>query len=219
MAQVESAVAYDGLPIASGGAHALGRVSARKALTAWRGFLASCTQPSPIRCWFDIPMTPELTVDPGVVARIAEAFPDRSRDRFPVAVDRIDDALAVFESFEPQPTNQWGMAPVWLRFSADFRLLDPQGTGLWPSQEPELFGHFQTPAGVTLGASSTRLSLQARRSLGLTLSVPEASDEDLQLLVPWLQAALPMRLSPKHWTRWTRTKSGTSYRGRKISPL
>jgi hypothetical protein len=164
-------------------------------------------------------MTPELTVESQVVARIAEVFPDRSRGRFPVPVDRIDEALAVFESIEPQPTNPWGMAPVWLWFTAEFQLLDPDGSDVWPGQDPSRFGHFQTPAGVTLGASATRLVIQARRSLGLTLSIPEASDEDLKRLVPWLQAALPMRLSTKHWTRWTLTKSGTSYRGRKISPL
>lgn len=75
-----------------------------------------------------------------------------------------------------------------------------------------------TPAGVQLGSSSTRLILQAQRLLGLSLSIPDAGDEDLARIVPWLQAALPMRLSAKQWTRWTLTKSGTSYRGKRISP-
>jgi hypothetical protein len=216
--QVESAVAYDGLPISSGGAHALGRISPARALTAWQDFLAGCTQPSPVSCWFDLPMTPELTVESAVVARIAAVFPDRTRDRFPVPLDRIGQAVDLLESIEPQPTNQWGMAPVWLWFRADFHLLRPDGSGVWPGQDPARFGHFQTPAGVTLGASSTRLVLQARRSLGLTLSIPEASDEDLRRVVPWLQSHLPMRLSSKQWTRWTLAKNGRTYRGRKIEP-
>jgi hypothetical protein len=214
--QAESAVAYDGLPISSGGAHALGRISPRQALMSWRGFLGACTQPSPITCWFDLPMTPELAVEPAVVARLSAAFPDRTRDRFPVPEDRIDQAVDLIESIEPQPTNQWGMAPVWLWLTADFQLLTPDGSGVWPGQDPGRFGRFQTPAGVRLGASSTRLVVQARRSLGLTLSIPEASDADLQRLVPWLQSHLPMRLSAKHWTRWTLTKNGRTYRGKKI---
>jgi hypothetical protein len=218
VSQAESAVAYDGLPISSGGSHKLGRISPRQALTAWQGFLDACTQPSPVSCWFDLPMTPELTVEPAVVARLSAMFPERTRDRFPVPRDGIDQAVDLIESIEPQPTNQWGMAPVWLWFTADFQLLRPDGSGVWPGQDPARFGHFQTPAGITLGASSTRLVLQARRSLGLSLSIPEASDEDLQRVVPWLQNHLPMRLSAKHWARWTLTKNGRTYRGKKIEP-
>lgn len=217
--RAESAVAYDGLPISSGGAHGLGRVSARRALEAWTEFLATCTRPSPVAAWFDFPATPGLTVDRKVRSRIAGDFPPASdsHTRFGVAADRTDDALSLFESLEPLPTNQWGMAPVWLWFTADFELLSPGGT-VWPGQDPARFGHFQTPAGVSLGSSSTRLILQAQRSMGLTLSVPDAADEHLAELVPWLQGALPMRLSVKQWTRWTLTRNGRSYRGKRISP-
>ena len=109
------------------------------------------------------------------------------------------------------------MAPVWLWFTAEFRLRSPTGPEPWPGQDPALFGHFKTPGGVTLGASSIRLILQAKHSIGLSLSIPEASDSDLARVVPWLQAALPMRLSSKHWTRWTLTENGRSYRGSKIA--
>jgi hypothetical protein len=133
-------------------------------------------------------------------------------------LDRVDAALSLFESVEPLPVNQWGMAPVWLWCTADFRMRSPSSPELWPGQDPGLFGEFQTPSGVLLGASSSRLILQAKRSIGLSLSIPEASDTDLGEIVPWLQAALPMRLSAKHWTRWMLTKNGRSYRGRKIAP-
>jgi hypothetical protein len=102
---------------------------------------------------------------------------------------------------------------------ADFRIRIPSSQELWPGQDPGRFGRFVTPAGVKLGISSTRLSLQAKRSMGLSLSIPRASDTDLAEVVPWLQAALPMRLSSRHWTRWTLTKNKSSYRGRKIVPL
>jgi hypothetical protein len=213
----ESAVAYDGLPISSGGAHGLGRTSARDALNAWLRFLDTRTEASPGSCWFHFPVTPGLAADPGVVALITRHFPE-VKGRHPVPSDQVGDALSIFESLEPLPANQWGMAPVWLWFRADFRLRVPGLQSLWPGQDSDRFDNFVTPAGVKLGASSTRLILQAKRSMGLHLSIPRASDADLAEIVPWLQDALPMRLSAKHWTRWTLTKNKHSYRGRKIVP-
>jgi len=194
----------------------LGRVSAREAFQVWLTFLDARTEASPIRAWFDFPVTPELTLDPSVERCIEREFPGRP-GRCEVPRARADDALALFDSLEPLPVNPWGMAPVWLWFTADFRLRRPGSDELWPGQDPKLFGEFMTPAGVSLGASSTRLILQAKRSIGLSMSIPQVSDSDLGEVVPWLQAALPMRLSPKHWTRWTLTKNGGSYRGRKIT--
>lgn len=211
-------MAYDGLPISSGGAHGLGRISARDSLSTWLSFLDKRTEASPVSCWFDFPMTPGLAADPGVVRLIAREFPG-DRGRHPVPRERAGDALSVFESLEPLPVNQWGMAPLWLWFTADFRLRSPSGQELWPGQDPGRFGHFVTPVGVKLGASSTRLILEAKRSMRLSLSIPRASDADLVEIVPWLQAVLPMRLSSKHWTRWTLTKNKRSYRGRKIAPV
>jgi hypothetical protein len=216
--QLESAVAYDGLPISSGGAHGLGRISAKDALRAWLRFLDSCTEAAPSSCCFDFPATPGLAVAPEVVRLIKGEFPS-SRGTHPVPRDRVDLALSIFESLEPLPVNQWGMAPVWLWFTADFRIRTPGSQELWPGQDPERFGHFETPAGVKLGTSTTRLILQAKRMMALSMSLPQASDTDLAEVVPWLQAALPMRLSAKHWTRWTLTKDKRSYRGRKIKPV
>ena len=107
------------------------------------------------------------------------------------------------------------MAPVWLRFTADLKLR-ARGAGILPGQDPDRFGRFETTSGIVLGRSSTQLILQARRSIGLTLTIPMVSDEELREIVPWLQAELPMVLSAKHWSRWTVTKNGSSYRGRKV---
>ncbi|HZU72364.1 MAG TPA: hypothetical protein VE990_06285, partial [Acidimicrobiales bacterium] len=217
---MESAVAYDGLPISSGGAHGLGRASARDALAAWLRFLDACTVASPIESYFDFPATPGLMVE-GEVARLIEhEFPRSSGrfERFPVPPEGVEAALVLLESIEPQPTNQWGMAPVWLWFEADFRLRSPRGPGLWPGQDPDLFGHFHTPSRVILGASSTRLILQAKRSLGLSLSIPVATDADLAVIVPWLQASLPMAVLEALDALDPLTDDKRSYRGMKIRP-
>lgn len=217
---LESCVAYDGLPISSGGAHGLGSITASDASAAWQHFLNVCTVPSPVRSWFDFPQTPDLSVPFRVRRQVKKAFPKHPDyfGSYAVPPDRIPEAVALFESFDPVPINQYGMAPIWLWFSADFRLRAPHSAELWPGQDPALFGGFETPAGVRLGSSSARLSVQGKRGFGLSLSIPEATDEDLEELIPWLQDALPMRLSSKHWTRWTLTKDQRSYRGRKIAP-
>jgi hypothetical protein len=59
---------------------------------------------------------------------------------------RVDDALAMFESLEPLPANEWGMAPVGLWLTADFRMRSPDGQEPWPGQDPERFDRFVTPA-------------------------------------------------------------------------
>lgn len=212
--QCESAVVYDGMPISSGGAHGLGRIGAREAWSAWSSFLSTRTLSGPVRAYFDLPNTPELLVDPRVRTAIQEAFPAEGR-RFPVPETRIADALDLLTSFEPQPANPWGMAPVWLVFVSDFALRAGDGT-VWPDQDPVRFGSFQTSTGVRLGASTTKLSLQAKRSMGLLLSIPNATDDELAELKPWLQQGLPFKLSSKHWSRWTLAKNGRTYRGRKL---
>jgi hypothetical protein len=217
MELLESSVVYDGLPISSGGAHGLGRITARNALNAWTTFLDACTQTSAIECWFQLPPTLGLDVEPAVRRALDEQFPIRD-GKYAVARDRFNDALALYESLQPQPANRYGMGPVWLWFNADFQVRSPTSSELWPGQDPTRFGQFRTPAGVLLGTSSARLMLHAKRSMGLVLSLPMATDSDLAVVLPWLQSALPMRLSVKHWTRWTWTKDRRSYRPRKIAP-
>ena len=221
----ETCVVYDGMPISSGGAHGLGRVSARGAVSSWLGFLEACTATSSIKCWFQFPETPGLTVDPEVVRAVGRVFAPvqispahhASTMQFVVPRTRLEEAVELFESLEPLPANKWGMAPIWLRLTADFRLLSPGGE-LWPGQDPRSFGEFVTPTGVTLGTSATWLGLHAKRHMGLILSIPRASDGDLRDLVPWLQASLPFQMSAKHWTRWTLTKNKLSYRANRIVP-
>ena len=224
---IDTVVVYDGLPISGGGAHGLGRISPRDALRSWIRFLEERTVAAPIKARFDFPQTPGIRVERRLLKLIENAFGQRSMrlvtralGQPPMSIEvpssGFDDAVALFESLEPLPTNDYGMAPVWLWFTADFQMRSPNGPGVWPGQAPANFGDFRTPNGIVLGASSTRLILEARRAMGLSLSIPRASDADLQAVVPWLQAELPMKLSSKHWTRWTLARDGHSYRGRKL---
>ena len=215
MGLAESAVTYQGLLASAGGAHGLGRISARDALDSWLVFLQTCTTPSPICAWFEFPVTPGLKARREAQRRVREAFPGSTRCAVPWS--RVNEAMEIFESLEPLPVNDWGMAPIWLWFTSDFRLLRPNSREVWPGQDPARFGDFVTAGGVRLGSSSTRLILQAKKSIGLELSIPNATDSDVADFVPWLEAALPLRMSVNHWSRWTLTKDGASYRGRRVN--
>lgn len=214
MTQCESVVVYDGLPLSSGAAHGLGRIGVHEAFEGWQGFLSACTENVESRTYFEFAHVPGIEADAQVREAVEGAFPG-GRRRHAVPADRVGEALDLMASLEPQPTNEWGMAALWLWFHADFSLRRPDG-GVWPHQDAVEFGHFVTPGGIALGKSGASLSLESRRSMSLRLSLPEATDGDVAATAAWLQAHLPFRLSTKQWTRWTLAKNGRTYRGRKI---
>ena len=113
-----------------------------------------------------------------------------------------------------EPTS-YGMAPVWLRTSCAFRILDPGSGNPLPGQDPERFNGLEYENLARLGTSRLQLNLSSHASLGIDLCLPDLDDRELARLATWLQGNLPCKLSPKHWKRWTPTKSG-SFVGRKI---
>lgn len=217
--QRETAVVYDGLPVSSGGAHAINRLGAPEALRAWRRFLGACTQQIGTEGMILLNDGSPPAPDAAVLLRVAQMFPERAElaggaRRVPEHL--IDDAIELMANISPQPGDEWGNAALTLFIEARFLLLRPGGDGLWPGQGSEEFGDFETPGGVALGGSSVRLVVDNRRSMGLMLSVPSATDADVASLRPWLQEHLPFRLSDKHWTRWTLNKNGRTYRPQRM---
>jgi hypothetical protein len=88
---------------------------------------------------------------------------------------------------------------------------------VWQGQSREQFGSFETPGGFGLGSSTTRLTVTAQRAMSLMVSLPLATDEEAEQTRSWTQEHLPFRMSSRHWSRWTLTRSGQSYRGRRIT--
>jgi len=202
MAEVPVAVTYDG---PTGGAHSLGRMTRRTAYEGVLSFLDTCTEPmSPTRYSFRVHDVPGLDHDGDVERELARRF---GRGRIVVLdEDEVADALDFLDDVHPEPTNQWGMAPVWFGASARFRLLDPQTGSPLPGQTDDL--------SYRVGyKNELRLTMDNRARLGVELCIPEAGDELLGRVLPWLQQHLPCRLSSKRWRAWTVTKSRT-LRGR-----
>lgn len=209
-----AAVTYLGLPISSGGAHSLGRMSRRVAYDRTLSFLRTCTQPvGPVEHSFNVH---------GLAGLLPLRHPEGElRRRFGrgrhvlVEQARVGDALDFLDDVDPQPTDEGGMAPIWFEASSKFRILDPlTGTPL-PDQDPERFGGAEYEWQVPLGTSGLRLILENRARLAIELCIPKPDDDVLCRVVPWLQENLPCKLSPKHWRAWTPTRSG-SFKSRRI---
>lgn len=208
-----AAVTYIGLPISSGGAHSLGRMSRRVAYERTMAFLQACTQlVDPIDHRFRIHDVPELEPIPDLGRELKRRF----GNKVALAEDRVSEALDFLDDIDPQPTNRWGMAPIWFWVTAKFRILDPATGRPLPGQDPDRFHGVEYEWSVPLGSSGLRLMLENRAQLAMELCVPEADDDVLRRVIPWLQEHLPFTFSPKQWRAWTPTKSG-SFKARKMT--
>lgn len=213
-----TAVTYDGLPLAAGSSHGLGRMPVRTAHEKVVAFLARCTEPvEPLDYCFRIHDVPGLRSNPALQHEVARRFMD-GHARYPFAPEEADRALDFLESQLPQATNEFGMAPLWLWLVARVRLRDPDTGVLLAGQEPKRFGLSQADGGILLGTSRVQLVLDNSARMSVGLSFPDLDDDQLRELVPRLQEHLPFTLSRKHWKRWTPAKNGRGYLGRKIAP-
>ena len=208
-----AAVTYVGLPISSGGGHGLGRMALRTAYDRTIAFLRSCTeQAEPLR--YSLSLMDYL----GRAAPSVDGLETELRRRFgddaAIPAARVAEALNFMESIHPQATDQAGLATVWFWVHSRFRILDPATGRPFAGQDPERYGRVEYEYGAALGTSGLRLMLHNRATIGIELCIPDADEERLRQVVPWLQRHLPFKLSSKHWKEWTPTRSG-SFKGRK----
>lgn len=208
-----AAITYIGLPISSGGAHSLGRMSRRVAYERTMSFLRTCTQPDgPVTYSFDVHEVPELPPIPRLERELKRRFGHNLR----VPEGRVDQALEFLDEIDPQPTNQWGLAPIWFTATSRFQVLDPATGHPLPGQDPKRFKGVEYEGGVPLGTSGLRLILENHARIAIELCLPDPDDALLSRVVSWLQRYLPCTLSPKQWRAWTPTKTG-SFKARRLS--
>jgi hypothetical protein len=134
---------------------------------------------------------------------------------YKVPTNKVSEALDFLERISPQVLNSYGFASTWFWLGSRFLILDPQTKQPLLGQDPNCFSGKEYEYGVALGSSALHLILENKAKVGIELCLPEADDDLLQRVVPWLQSYLPFKFSAKQWRKWVVTKKG-SYRKQKI---
>lgn len=222
-------ITYEGLPIASGGAHAL---SGRGFAAGWAEvdrFLKKCTdfkRPDEILL--------ELLEGPGLPAEwtepLSQAFAERysaARSRrvgravghqWPIADDGLLALLQYLDGVGPLPRSS--VPPVAVYATARFRFVGRssgkplvfQDPALYLNQDAGFAGHR-----LRLGSSMACARISGRSTLSVFFSLPFAEpSKEFVRYAGFLAAHAPFTISPKHWKLWSLNKSGDRYTARKI---
>lgn len=219
-------VTYDGLPAASGGAHALRMKKPRAAWDAVQAFLDACVVPvaaptMTLQLWSG--GSPEASEQLRRFAQSDLGGPrdhDRTRAEWRVRGENVDTVLGMLEHAGPTSTTVHGHPLATLTWDAEVRLVDAHTGQPYAGIDPDAFGRFPVDGyGRVLGASGVRASIgTTASSLSLWLNLP--ADERLAEAARHIQEHVPVRLSAKHWRRWQPTRDGSAHRSTRIaSPL
>jgi hypothetical protein len=230
MALKPSIITYDGLPISSGGAHAMSGRSPPMGLHQIRNFLSHCAD-APIlthssvevvrgECFpvgFSLPLIARLTAELGN-SSLQHVGAKNVLHRWTIGAGQIDDYVALLQQASPLPADPFGLRPFVVGLGYSFRLVEPTTGVVLPGQDPEMYGRFSPSPGCCLGNSQLYTRISDRSSLCLFLSFPfDDQAEAFHGLASHVQTQLPVRLSPRHWKQWRLTKAGSSYVGRRIA--
>lgn len=228
----QSIITYDGLPLSSGGGHALRTRNPLAALDQVRNFIASCTdslQPQnaaievitggSVPAEFSFPLIEKLAAELGSPARRASYGAGAIAHSWPIAAAQIDGFVARIAQASPLPVLRYRLQPVTVRSVYKFHLLDPRSRAVLPCQDAAFYGNFSGAPGQLLGESQLYARISERSTVSLFLSFPfEEVSEDLLKTAGFVRAHLPFPMSPKHWKRWRLVKNGKGYLGRRIDP-
>ena len=210
-------VTYDGLPLTSGGAHGLRTRDALEALRRVEAFIDACLVTSARTRWtFRLMTMQESETTARLKAGIADLLGPKEDDiGVGLTWDVADEQVEPMRDFLARhgPEAEHSIQPlIALSGFVEGGLIDPATGTTFPDLTAEAFGDFAFDGhGRTLGRSGLRGTFgPGSSSLGLWLNFP--ADDRLVPAVRHVQDHLPVRLSPKHWRAWCRTRNGKSYR-------
>ncbi|MCK0093828.1 hypothetical protein MWU77_23965 [Rhodococcus sp. F64268] len=132
----------------------------------------------------------------------------------------MDEVLDVLDGAVREDVTRYGRPLVGLVVGGPVHLIDPATGDAYAEVSVEDSGRFVVDGyGRTLGASGVRATIgSTASSLSLWLSFP--GDHRLPAAAAHVQEHAPVRLSAKHWRRWTPSRTGDGYRSIRIpSPL
>jgi hypothetical protein len=156
--------------------------------------------------WFRFERVPGEGTFPELQAALSTRFPGPV-PTIEISPGRIDDAISFMEEVHPQPENDAGQSPLWLRLIWVIRIIDPLTGEPLPGQGAENFDESEYNYRVPLGTSAIDLWLGNRPKLSMSLCLPNVDDESFTRIHSSLQTHAPVRLPDENWRRWTLTDS------------
>jgi hypothetical protein len=223
-----AAITYDGLPISSGGAHALRTRGLTAGFDALQSFAdAVSLDPAPTN------LVVEVMEGKGVPERftalLCSDFDDRLAQRarrrvgeytshqWTVARSSLQWVMSTLEHYRPIPKTALAGHAALVHATWNLVLFDSSHRPL-PYQGREHYRDFDCDSHRFLGQSFVSGRISEHTTANLFLSLPyDDVDGDVQRVARDIQAHFPARLSSSHWKMWRLTKNRLRYVGRKIS--
>ena len=215
-------ITYDGLPIASGGAHWLRTTSPVAAWDGVRAFLTTFTTYSePERAGVSLVAgafsSPPLSPPAGRRRHVKRVL-EHAIEHWDLQPHEVDGTLEALERRLPLPRIEH-LDACSISVAARFDLIDPGTGAVLPGQGRDLFFGQEVDHGRFLGESFLNATLGERSAASVFFSFPfDPADPAFAAYLRPFSAALPFKMSPHAWRVWRRAKTRNRYIGRKWRP-
>lgn len=219
---------YEGLPKKSGGMHALKAKSSSASWTKMRCFLDECfLVPEPLTARLDVKRQHDLSDMDPIVDRFVRAFGSPISGTSKVATHlnwfldnaQLNEVLSIIDSLPETFVDEYGRQLVYVLVKANQPKLKDSQNGMLPNQGGNQYLGFEGEHNRILGESYFDAQLGKKNFVYAFLSLPfEQADAEFREYAEYLRGNFPCPMSNRTWKRWTLTKSGKSYVGRKVKP-
>lgn len=228
-----AAITYEGLPISSGGAHTLrtrGFVETARSLSDFVSSVSIISTPTDLTLELlsggeinetEFARQYEDAYGKYGLKKFTRAMGDYIGHQWALDVNTLHEVAAQLEKLRPIFHAGYAGWQVVLHATWKLEFREEDSHLALPYQSRTYYNDFEITWNVFLGESGVYARISEKSTAALFLSLPfEEVTEDCHRLAVRIQKAFPVRLSAKHWKRWSLTKAGKNYVGRKIkSPI
>ena len=225
-----AAITYEGLPLASGGAHKLRTRGFIAAFNALQSFVSAVSlDATPKELLVEVvtgdgvpkEFTDSLSseFDANFMRRPSRAIGAYTGHQWEINATCLNRIVDQFERLRPIPQAGYAGPAALVHATWNLVLADKVRKRL-PYQDKDDYLQYEVGSGVYLGQSLVYARISETTTAHLFLSLPfEDVTDDARRLAVEIESRFPCRLSSKHWKIWRLSKNGRSYVGRKISGL
>jgi hypothetical protein len=219
---------YDGTWLHSSGAHVVRAKSFVAAGEALETFRLKCTNSaSPVLVRLDLANSAATSTflnsvsaqctkifgPPSAVGKSAGALTN-----WFLSEAQLSSALEIMDRLNQIPADKHGFGVLSLSYKLEFAFRSAATGEVLPFQSQQDYLNWEGDYERFLGRSVLTVDLSAHSHASAFFSFPfEEWSSEAAHLAWFIQSALPFRISEKRWKRWSLTKSGQSYVGRKVA--